>query len=90
MIKKLLLALCIVTSAQAHVIPFEHEELLAKLYLQVDMSATPRIVMQQITIDYIDWVNSMCGEASTKEDTIYIARLSHMFGEVVISYQYGN
>lgn len=90
MLKKLLLSLCIVMGAQAHVTKFEHEELLAKLYLQVDMSPCPRIVMQQVAMDYLKWVTDMHDEASTKEDAIYMTRLSYMFGEVFISYHYGN
>ena len=90
MIKQLLLAMCIMGSAQATIHPFEHEELLAKLYLQVDMSACPRIVMQQVAIDYIEWIGDMDGEVQTREDAIYMARLSHMFGEVCISHHYGN
>ncbi len=90
MIKRLLLTICITTANQAEMRPFEHDELLTKMYLQVDMSDCPRIVMQEIGLRYVEYIDEMRTEAVTKEDSMYLARLSYIFGEVFISFHYGN
>ena len=89
MIKKLLLSLCIVMGAQAHVPAFPLEAELTRLYFDVDIDAN-RIYMQKLAAEYVAWCSMVSDCIETKQDTMYITRIAHMFGEVIISYEYGN
>lgn len=89
MIKKILLSLCIVMGAQAHIPAFPLEAELGRLYLDVEVEAN-RIYMQKLAVEYIEWMAMVADDVSTKQDVIYMSRLAHMFNEVSISYQFGN
>jgi len=89
MIKKLLLALTIATTAQAYIPAFEYESLLTTLFLEVDVEM-PRIAMQELVKQYGLWVEAYTEEVSTRKDVVYMARINHMIAEVMISYQFGN
>ena len=89
MIKKLLLSLCIVMGAQAHVPAFPLEAELGRLYLDVEVEANP-IYMQKLALEYLCWMDMISDCIETKQDVIYVTRLAHLFGEVSISYYYGN
>lgn len=79
-----------VANTQAEMRPFQYDTLLASMYLQVDMSPCPRIVFQEIGLKYNEWLDEISDEIQTKEDAMYIARLSYMYSEVFLSFHYGN
>ena len=89
MIKYALILLSLTMGAQAHVPRFPLEEQLSRLYLDVEVDAN-RIYMQKLGMEYVEWVHAVNDCIETREDATYLCRISHMFGEVFISYQYGN
>jgi len=89
MIKKLLLAVCIVTGAQAHIPKFPLEQQIADLYLAVNPDVN-RIYMQKLEEEFMKWLLSVKDDIRTKEDSIYIRRLSDMYAGIYIGYHFGN
>jgi len=82
--------LCTTLAISAHIPRFEHEEYLARLYLDVDVSTEPRIRIQKLEEQYHEWLHSLQNLSVTKQDMIYIDRVYALFAEVYISYHYGN
>ena len=88
MIKKLLLASCIVMGAQAHVPRFPLEDQVVDLYLEVEPQVN-RIYIQKLSQEYMIWAHSVEDEVSCKADVVYIMRMSNMMGEIMLAYHYG-
>ncbi len=95
--KKLLLSLLLIGSvAQAHVpalcnssiARFPLEEKLARLYLDVTVEE-PRIIMQKLSEEFLAWIAMVKCDVTTKKDSLYLSRMCHMFGEVMVNYRYG-
>lgn len=90
MIKRLMLALCLTTGiAQAEIHRFCYDELLSEMYMRVDNSDMPRIAMQRLSECYLEWSNEVLSNATSALDLIYLNRITGMFNEVMIAYQYG-
>ena len=86
-----MLCLCLSFSpALAVVEHFPLEENLCKMYCEVDLDDMDDASMLVFAYLYTQWVDEQSGKLESKEDCIYMARLSYMFGEVYISQYFGN
>lgn len=89
MIKKILLALAFIAPALNAELPrFKHEAIIIQMYLDVEPDIG-RITMQQIVADYGVWCAQTAQTLSNKTDTVYFMRMTYIFGEVILNYQFG-
>ena len=90
MLKKLALALMIATTAQAEITieRFELDEAISLMYLWTDINDFDPNAMLAINHFYKLWCDDIDGKIKSKDDIRYIARLSHMYAEVMLTYYF--
>ena len=90
MIKKLILGLMIATIAQAEITieRFELDEAISLMYLWTDIHDFDPGAMLAINHFYKQWCDDIDGKIKSEDDIRYVARLSHMYAEVMLTYYF--
>lgn len=86
--KKLLLGLLLLAPATQAFERFEFDHLAAQIYLDVEPICN-RMIVQRIYAEYIEWLHTHADNLETKEEAMYVSRLSLIMSELAITYHYG-